>query len=972
MSILEERRKLITDEMEVGRGSAFIYDYPVSLEPPFKPFSFRTEKRSLLGSFFQQADKSRQILPDNSKHGRLSFIRIKPSHEDKYSLDIAEQFILSLPASIPVAFEIIGRGGRISFQIAAEEDQTPAIISQVSSHFPGADVYPEIDLLKDVLSTHAVVRAYRLKNTHFLSLNVNGNTDLYRTLFGCLGNLERERMGVFQILFAPVTQNWQDNMLRASRNQYDPSQSPFFDLPLLPRSVDKKIAKPLYTATIRMLASGETLIANMESFLRQADDGENGIVPVDGSYPARSILERNTYVHGSIINSTELAYFIHLPAPDILDSINSIEKAVKSYAVNDEFTLDGPVLGFNLHRGIRRVVCHPRNLPNQHGYISGESGQGKSNLILSIATQRINRNEGVAVVDPHGALIKDVLRRIPKERIDDVVYFNAGDFKYPMAINPLAHGGTKLEKEHIRVDLLDFFEDLFEAPLGVNIQHTLNFIIISLLTRRDSTLQDIERLLIDKSWRAKFLQSIEDDRIRMFWEQEYPLLERRGIIPAILNKLSPLTIPDSTIAPMLSQRENKVDFLEIMNGKKIFLCNLSHGDIGKRNSQLLGKLLVSKLQIAAMMREGLVNYPDYYVYIDEFQHMACPSMSDALSGARKYKLHLWLANQMTEDIPDKILRHVFNASTLIFFATDSPHDQTLIEKTLSKRFKAEDIGQLKKGEALVKMVGNAFNMTTERVPEPPSVNWVDEIIAASRRKYTAGIVSSPNQENKYEKAAAAEITPRVTPRRSSGSSRALSFQEKAFLECVYHNPALSVTNLYKDQHLSAYMGDKLKTVLKDKGLLLEVSTRLGLGSRVAKFVLLTPKGFAAIGSDFDADSGKGGPLHRYWQSVIQFHAEGEGYRAVIEEQIPDSLEAVDVGLVLDGTRFAVEVSVTTNLNQEINNIRKCLQAGYDKVIVLFLEENKTGEFQDLTRKVLTDEERSRISVGLVYDFCRFL
>ena len=471
MSTIEERRELIKAEMEVGQGSAFVYDYPVSLEPPFKPFSFRPEKRSLFDSLFQRIDKNVQSLPDNSRHGRLCFIRIKPSREDKYLLDIAEQFILALPVSSPIAFEIIGQGGRIKFQIASEENQAPAVISQVSSHFPGADVYPEEDSLKDVLSTRAVARAYRLKNTHFLPLNVNGSTDPYRTLFGCLANLDRGRVGAFQILFAPVTQNWPDNIYKASRNQYDPSQSPFFDIPKLPAIVDKKLSKILYAASIRMLATDEKLLVNMESFLKQADNGENGVIPVVGNYPVRSIIDRNTHVHGSIMNSTELAYFIHLPAPEVIDSANCIEKAGKSYAVSDEYTSNGPVLGYNLYRGVKRTVCHTTHLPNQHVYSPGASGSGKSNSILNSAIQRIERGQGIAVIDPHGSLIRQgLLPRIPKARKDDVIYFNGGDFRHPMALNALANGGTKLEKEHIRVDSLNLFEDIFETALGVNIQ----------------------------------------------------------------------------------------------------------------------------------------------------------------------------------------------------------------------------------------------------------------------------------------------------------------------------------------------------------------------------------------------------------------------------------------------------------------------------------------------------------------------
>ena len=952
MSIIEERRELIKAEMEVGRGSAFVYDYPVSLEPPFKPFSFRPEKRSLFDSLFQHRDKAPQSLPDNSRRGRLNFIRIKPSREDKYSLDIAEQFILALPVSSPIAFEIIGQGGKIRFQIVSEENQTPAIISQVSSHFSGADVYPEGDLLRDVLSPRAVARAYRLKNTHFLPLNVNGSADPYRTLFGCLANLDRDMLGAFQVLFTPVTQNWPDNIYKASRNQYDPSQSPFFDIPKLPAIVDKKLSKILYAASIRMLASDEKLLVNMESFLKQADNGESGIIPVAGNYPVRSIIDRNTHVHGSILNSTELAYFLHLPAPEVIESAGNVEKAGKSYAVPDEYTSSGPVLGYNLYRGIKRTVCHTTHLPNQHVYSPGASGSGKSNSILNSAIQRIERGQGTAVIDPHGSLIRQgLLPRIPKARKDDVIYFNAGDFRHPMALNALANSGTKLEKEHIRVDSLNLFEDIFETALGVNIQHALNFIIITLLTRRDSTIQDIESLLLDKSWRAMFLQNVEDDRIQLFWELEYPALEKRGLVTAITNKLSPLILPDSTIAPMLSQRENKIDFLEIMNRQKIFLCNLSHGDIGKRNSQLLGKLIVSKIQIAAMMREGMDNYPDFYLYVDEFQHMSCPSMADILSGARKYRLHLWLANQMTEDIPDQILRNVFNAATMIFFATDSPHDRQLFEKTLLKKFTAEDIGQLKKGEALVKMAGSIFNMKTERVPDPPQVHWADEIISQSRMRYTA---ARPNETKKKDR------KPLI-----------LSQPEKAFLESVFQNPTLSVTALYKYVGLSAYMGDKLKNTLKDRGLLKEISTHSGLKSRIAKFLLLTPESFNALDMELGPESGKGGQLHRYWQSVIKYYAENNGYRVVVEEVFADSKETVDLGLERDGNRTAIEISIITDAENEVSNIKKCLKAGYDKIIVLALEEGKVKSLEALAKKTFTAGELSKISFGLTYGFGGF-
>ncbi len=959
MRVLEEKRRLLIEEMEKGQGSAAVLPYPVELEPPFKPFTHKLEKRSLIQNLFGRKIESRSVHAKiNSFNPR--FIRVLPARDEKCSLENAEQFLTSFPGGTSTFLEIVCTGKQIRFQLSVDKAQTENIAAQIRAHFPGADAMVEKrDLLEEAKGQNLLARAYRLRASDFFPLGQATGFDPYRALFGVFDNVG-SGFAALQVAFIPVRNNWKENFYLASRNQYDPGQSPFADLPHLPKLVDKKISKPLFAVSIRTLAADISVLEAMESFFNQFSTAENGIERVRGAYPPQSILSRNFFVYGSILNSEELASLVHLPSQELVSATQNIRTARAAYPVPEEFTSGGPVLGINLYRGIRKQVCHSRNLPNQHCYLAGKSGYGKSNAMLQTIIQRIEAGDGVAVIDPHGSLVRQgILPRIPAERKGDTIYFSAGDFGFPMAINPLAHSGSKLEKEHIRTDLLNFFEDLFEAPLGVNVQHTLNFLLVTLLSRQDSTLLDMERLMIDKGFRKEFLEGIEDERVLAFWELEFPSLERRGIATAITNKLSPLILPDSTIGPMLSNRENKIDFLEIMDKSKVLLCNLSHGDIGKRNSQLLGKLLVSKIQIAAMRREGAC--PDFYLFIDEFQHMACPSMADILSGARKFGLHLCLANQMIGDIPDYILRHVFNASTMIFFASDSPNDQLLMEKNLSRKFKAEEIGQLKRGETLVKMVSSAFNMVTEKAPEPPSVNYADEIIARSRARYTASDKGQPVRQNKPAQKA---TTPkkRIPP---------ITVQEKAFLECAYNNPLFSVTSIYKKQDLSAYMGDKIKSALKEKGLIREVTTHLGQGSRVAKFLLLAPSGFNALGIE-PGKEGKGGVQHRYWQSVIKSYAEGKGYRTVIEESIPEGKETVDLGLERDGIRIAVEVSITTGIDHEAGNATKCLNAGYGKVVALFLEEAKAEEFQNHIKRVFPEDDRQKVLSGLVYDFCRFL
>lgn len=970
MGLIAEKRRMILSEMEAGRGSGSVFPHPVSLEPTYKPYSLRhldnAKRQSLMNLF--QGHNSEPILSKSPSHGALTFIRIKPSREDESSPESVEQFILSLSGLHPIGFEIIGFDGNIAFQMAVSSTTSDTVIAQLRSNHPGAECSMGLDLLRSVSPPQLASKAYRLRESHFFPVSTTANKiDPLRTLFGTMSHLKTGELGALQVLFVPVAHDWQDNMRRASRNPHDPSGSPFMDLPGLPKIVDKKIARPLFAVSIRLIASNESVLSSMQNIFAQFESQENGITPVPGPYPVESIFSRNTFVHGAILNLTELSYFVHLPGPDIIASTPAIKEASKSYPVPPEFSQDGPALGINAHKGSSYIVRHSERLPNRHVYSCGKSGFGKSNLILSTVLERIEQGQGVGVIDPHGSLItQGILPRIPKERIKDTIYFNAGDFAYPMAINPLAHSGAKVEKEHIRVDLLDFFEGLFDTTLGVNVQHALNFFIVTLLQYRDSNLLDLERLLIDKTWRGQLLDSVQDERVRIFWKEEFPQLEKRGIITAITNKLSPLILPDSTIAPMLTSRENRIDFLAVMNEKKIFLANLSHGNIGKRNSQLLGKLLVSRLQIAAMMREG--SFPDWFLFIDEFQHLVTPSMADILSGARKYGLHLWLANQMMGDVPDSVLRHVYNAATMIFFSSDSPTDQTAIEKTLSKKFKAEDIGRLKRGEAFVKMVSHAFNMKTERVPNLSSRGYAEEIIAASRARYA--VVSGQKPDVNNQKPLSQPQKQRFQRERITETTPPVSSEERAFLEQVYKNPGLSVTKAYKVAGLSAYMGDKLKTALKGKNLVREVTTHLGQGSRIAKFLLLTPEGFRTLGANLN--DGKGGILHRYWQSIIRSHAETIGYAVTVEESIPGSKEAVDLGLSKDSQKLAIEISVTTTVEHELSNAAKCLNAAYERIIILFLEESKLDEFTALTIEKFTDGERLKIKMGLTYDFCRFL
>jgi hypothetical protein len=197
-------------------------------------------------------------------------------------------------------------------------------------------------------------------------------------------------------------------------------------------------------------------------------------------------------------------------------------------------------------------------------------------------------------------------------------------------------------------------------------------------------------------------------------------------------------------------------------------------------------------------------------------------------------------------------------------------------------------------------------------------------------------------------------------------------EEKSLLEIIFQNPTFTITKLYQSGHFSAYMGDKLKRSLLKKGYIQEVKTHLGKGFRIAKFLLISPHGFTALGISYGPEHGKGGPLHRYFQSVIARYGEQEGFIVTRELKIADSTESVDLVFEKEGVRVGVEISITTTARNEIQNIQKCIRANYTQVLVLLTEEAKVAELKTILSESISPEDERKVKVGLIYSFCEFI
>lgn len=989
-----------TFEKEIRKGiNPIIFPDPVAIEPPYQDFVYHKRFNSVIPEHYDR------------KRSKTRYLKVWPSVVKSAEPEIGEGFIrLFSQVKEPVSFEILGLQGNIILLFTASEADLSIVKDIVGSRYreayceeisddPLYVFYRKVKGAKSDIEFRFL--DYYSAAPYFLpiiSLNKT-NQESLDSLYTIFSDLHHDELCLYQVLFIPARYPWEKNIqdiltirmheIKEGRKIYQDHHSYLLAENKLRNIQDEFYEKmaggqPLFAVSLRVAVfasshrseiflkrlhnalSGLSYKKEHFRYLTRTDYHDRNILSKDHLY---IFLNRVSLRSGMLLSSLELASLCHLPSIETLARWLKIERGSKTYPAPQYLSISGEQIGYNEHQGIRRDVMINEKLQNRHVFIVGKSGCGKSTLIQNMIKSHLDKGDGFGVIDPHGKLVREmILPLIPKERVEDVIYLNAGDFEYPIAFNVLAHSGGKSEKEHIRVDLLDFFEELLETKLGVTIEHLLNFSLTTLLRRPDSTLADIERLLIDKRFRQDVLSGIEDTRIMQFWEAEFPPLQRKGALLTITNKLSPLILPESTIRPMLVQNKNAINFLDIMNQKKIFLANLSFGAIGQRNSELLGRLLVSKIQISSMMREGIPSYPDWYLYIDEFQHMATPTMREILTGARKYKLHLTLATQGMGSIPDDLLHAVFNASTLIFFNCDLPKDQLFIEKVLGGRFTGEDVGRIKTGDALIKIESSVFNLATYPTIALRDRGFSDEIIKRSRGKYAVRIETIKETAPPVERPESIPKTRLVPPKEviikeseRSGETKGeegLLPEEARFLEFLSEHPGMFVTKIYKTLGLSGYKGDRIKEGLIEKGLITQEETRQGQGGRLAKVLVLTDEGKKYL--KIKSLKGKGGNLHKNIQQMIKDQAELYGWKAKIEERLPGSLESVDVGLTKGDMRVAVEVSNTTKPQQEIPNIKKCLEAGYDYIICVLSEEKSLALLKTEVKKSFMIKERERI------------
>jgi len=535
--------------------------------------------------------------------------------------------------------------------------------------------------------------------------------------------LNKAAQGAFAFLKDIVTQAiWPNSPLTTAAPDQDVKLSSTVEEAL--KSISQKITKLGYQSKIRILSISDDPIAakvkcqniaasfkqfnttNMNGF-RIGETIANDLVQWD-KFTKRSFEE-----NGYIFNIAELASIYHLPhesvaTPNIVWSGSKRGEPPANLPLRDSVpSEDFTVIGETNFRNIFREFGVKRDDRRRHIYIIGKSGVGKSVLIENMAVNDMYAGRGIIAVDPHGDLVDKLLSCVPDDRIDDVIIFDPSDRNYPIAFNLLDQVSDDF-KGIIASGFVGIFKKIFGDSWGPRLEHILRNTVLALLDYPNSTMLDIPRMLTNNRFREKVVEKVKDAVIRDFWVNEFAQYDnkfRTEAVSPILNKVGQFLASD-TIRNIVGQPKSSIDIRQIMDQQKILLVNLSRGKIGEDNSALLGAMIITKIQLAAMSRADVTvdKRPDCYLYVDEFQNFATESFATILSEARKYNLALTIAHQYIAQLPDEVRDAVIgNAGTIISFRIGGGDTDTMV-KELEPVFDAHDLVNLDKYHIYTKLL----------------------------------------------------------------------------------------------------------------------------------------------------------------------------------------------------------------------------------------------------------------------------
>lgn len=668
---------------------------------------------------------------------------------------------------VTVSFELFLINQKIYFYITVPREHETLIGSLMASSYPRSVMSPTTDPMDLILKgkNREIGEMVLTQSYHYplKTFKDFGDVDPISSLIGFLAKQLDVNIGI-QILITPASFPWHQAAISASTPKVN-SDGTSSSAAVSASAVSTKTAFQGGKTLIRLIASSDTLnplisLQNLAGTFGAFSSGDGNhlklkrpLIRKDRLYKrmqtrTTSILERKN----QILNAQELATLWH-PAGKALSGIKNIswgktlageppENIPAAVSMTDEEKQETNFFAATEFKSQNTIFGIKDVDRRKHVYIMGKTGAGKSTLIANMAIDDIRKGRGIGIIDPHGDLTEQILDYIPKRRMNDVVYLEPFDAERPFSLNVLEIK-NKQHKDLIASGIVSIFSKIYADSWGPRLEYILRNTIFSLLEIPDTTLIDALRILSDKAYRDRVVPEIQDPVIRAFWTQEFDKMTdklRVEAISPIQNKVGQF-VSSKMIRNIIGSPKSTIDLEEIMNNKKILLLNLSQGKLGEDNAALLGAMIITQIQLAAMNRAFMKeeDRQDFFLYVDEFQNFATSSFIKILSEARKYRLAITLANQYIDQLDVTIQKAIFgNAGTLISFVTGAG-DAALLQQEYAGIYTQNDLVSLGKHEIVLKlcidgMSSNPFPAKT--LPPPALKNDNREVVVRlSKERY---------------------------------------------------------------------------------------------------------------------------------------------------------------------------------------------------------------------------------------------
>lgn len=695
-----------------------------------------------------------------------------------------------------LAFEVVAAKGLIHYYVAVPMVLMDVVKQAVNAAYPTArleeceehNIFSKVGRITGTIGGELSLKK---EFSYPISTYQESKRDAMQAILNSLSGLTKEDGAAVQILLRPAQESWTKTAVaRANKIRKDKGKKgggvgmPIKDLAqalwkppeaketkpedkqlssleqATVDSIEDKTRHPGYEVLVRIVASSNTsaasqnilknVVAAFSLFDSPSKNGFKFTAAKDIEEFVTAFIFRffPQETNQNILNSVELATIFHLPDQRNTPT-SQLQRQASKQVDGPSFVPDkGILLGYNVFRGLKKEIRLDDIDRRRHVYIIGQTGTGKSGLLENLALQDMLDGKGFAFVDPHGDSAQKLLGMVPKERVEDVIYFSPGDLDRPLGLN-LFEFETQEQKDFLIQEAIAMLYRLYDPGhtgiIGPRYEHWFRNGALTIMSDPGgSSFIDIPQVFNDNDFAKAKLKHVTDPTVLDFWNKEMAQTSdyhKSEILGWFVSKFGAF-LSNEMMRNIIGQTKSSFNLRDVMDNGKILLVDLSKGRTGELNSQLLGMIFVMKFQAAAM---GRANIPedqrrDFSLYVDEFQNFATESFETILSEARKYRLNLILANQFMTQLTDKIREAIIGNVGTIISGRIGTTDAELMAKKFTPTFDAEDLTKLPNFESVASVMINnvpssAFSMSLIPPLGKPNPQLADALKRLSSAKY---------------------------------------------------------------------------------------------------------------------------------------------------------------------------------------------------------------------------------------------